>query len=58
MSKSNVEKLLQLRHGIFGTLNRVSGGSRVLVDLPVVAALEGLVAEEVDILVVDAGETL
>jgi uncharacterized protein (UPF0210 family) len=32
----------------------VAGDARVTVDLPVVAALEGLVAEEVDRLVLDA----
>lgn len=58
MCKSNVEKLLQLRHGVVGTLDRVSDGARVVVDLPIVAALESLVAKEVDVLVLDAGEAL
>lgn len=34
----------------------MSRGSRVLVDLIVVATLEGFVAEEVDLVVLDSGE--
>ena len=58
MYMSNVEKLLQSRHGILWPLDGVSDGSRVLIDLPVIAALEGLVAKKVNVLVVDAGEAL
>jgi len=36
----------------------MANGSFVVVNLPVVAALEALVAEEVDVLVLDAGQAL
>jgi hypothetical protein len=36
----------------------MANGSFVVVNLPVVAALEALVAEEVDVLVVDTGQAL
>ena len=51
---SEIEELFDLRHGIFWTLDSVTDGSRILVDLPVVSTLEGLVTEEVDILEVDS----
>jgi hypothetical protein len=39
---------VQLRHRIFGTSDGVTDGALVVVDLVVVAALKGLVAEEVN----------
>lgn len=44
----HVEQLLELYHGVGGTVDAVSDGARVLVDLVVVAALVGLVAKEVN----------
>lgn len=43
-----VKKLLQFGSGVGGTGDGMADGSRVGVDLVVVAALVGLVAEEVD----------
>lgn len=50
----DVEQLLQDAHGVLGALDRVADGPGVAVDLEVVAALKGLVAEEVDVLVGDS----
>jgi hypothetical protein len=43
-----VEGLLDLSHGLVGVLHGVADGPWVRVDLVVVTALKGLVAEEVD----------
>ena len=53
-----VEQLLQLSHGLLGAGHAVTDGARVLEDLVVVAALVGLVAEEVDGAVLDAADLL
>lgn len=50
----DVKQLLQDAHGILGALNSVANGPGVVENLPVVAALKCLVAEEVDVLVGDA----
>src|ERR1700761_4293602 len=52
--KSKIEELLELRDGVFWTLDGMTDGSGIFVDLPVVSAWESFVAEEVDVLVVDA----
>lgn len=54
----NPKHLLQLLHGVLGARHGVALGPRVAEDLVVVAALEGLVAEEVDRLVLDAARPL
>lgn len=51
-----VEKLLQLSNGLLRAGDAVTNGARVLEDLVVVAALVGLVAEEVDGAVLDAAD--
>jgi hypothetical protein len=51
---ADLEELPQLGHGFLGVLDRVADGARVLIDLVVVAAVECLVAEEVDLVVLDA----
>jgi hypothetical protein len=51
-------KLLQLLNGIIRVRNTVSNRSRIRVDLVVVAALVCLVAEEVDLGVLDAAGLL
>lgn len=53
-----VEQLLQLGDGLIRAGNTVANGARVLEDLVVVAALVGLVAEEVDGAVLDAADLL
>ena len=53
-SKSYVEELLELRHGVLWPFDGVANSPRVGVDLPVVSTLECLVTEEVDVLVLDA----
>jgi len=53
-----VEQLLQLSDGLLGAGHAVANGARVLEDLVVVAALVGLVAEEVDGPVLDAADLL
>lgn len=53
-----LEELLKLRHRILGPRDRVPDRPGVLVDLVVVAALERLVAEEVDRRVGDAPRLL
>jgi hypothetical protein len=53
-NESNIEQLLQLFHGVFGILDGVADGSRVLVNFPIVATGECLVAEEVNLLVLYA----
>ena len=55
---SKVEQLLQLSHGLLRAGHAVADGARVLEDLVVVAALVGLVAEEVDGAVLDAADLL
>lgn len=50
----NIKQLLELLHRILRVLDRVSDGSWVLVDLPIVAAFESLVAEEVNLVVFDS----
>ena len=49
-----IKQLPEFPHGVVWALHAVPRGSRVLVNLVVVAALVGLVAEEVDGCVVDA----
>ena len=51
---SQVKLLLDLLVAVVGSRDRVAHGAGVAEDLIVVAALEGLVAEEVDGLVLDA----
>lgn len=53
-----VKQLLQLSDSLLGASNAVANGARVLEDLVVVAALVGLVAEEVDGAVLDAADLL
>ena len=53
-----VEQLLQLSDGLLGAGDAVADGAGVLEDLVVVAALVGLVAEEVDGAVLDAADLL
>jgi hypothetical protein len=55
---SKVEQLLQLSNGLLRAGHAVANGARVLEDLVVVAALVGLVAEEVDGAVLDAADLL
>lgn len=51
---SQVKQLLDLLVAVVGPRNRVAYGAGVAVDFIIVAALEGLVTEEVDGLVLDA----
>lgn len=53
-----VKQLLEDAHGVIRTFDRVAGGGRVIEDFPVIATLEGLVAEEVDGFVLDAARPL
>lgn len=53
-----IEKLLQLLHGIIRTLDDVTNRSRVTVDLIVITSDKTLVTEEVDVLVFGAGDVL
>jgi hypothetical protein len=53
-----IEEFLDLAHGVFGTLDRVTNGAGVAVDLPVVATLIGLIAKEVNGVVADAAGLL
>jgi hypothetical protein len=53
-----VEQLLQLSHCLLRAGHTVAHSARVLEDLVVVAALVRLVAEEVDLGVLDAGDLL
>jgi len=53
-ASSQVEQLFQLRHRVFGVFHSVPNGSRIFEYFEIVAALECLVAEEVDGCVVDA----
>jgi hypothetical protein len=50
----DVEELLEDAHGIFRTGNRMADSSGIGVDLVVVAALESLIAKEVNVLVSNA----
>jgi hypothetical protein len=43
-----------LLHGILWVLDRVTDGSRIVIDLPVVTTLECCVTEEVDALVMNS----
>lgn len=56
--QSQVENLFEDPDSVLWPLDRVPNRPRIGVDLVVVATLESLVAEEVDVLVVDAGEVL
>lgn len=58
LDNSKVKSLLQLLHGVLWTIDRVTDSARVRKDLIIIAAGEALVAEEVDCLVVDAGDVL
>lgn len=49
-----VEKFFQNLHGFLRALDGVANGSLVAEDLVIVAALEGLVSEEMDVLVGDS----
>ena len=53
-----IENLLELGHGVVGALDRVANSAGVDVDLVVIAALKGLVAKEVDGVVLDAARLL
>jgi hypothetical protein len=55
---SQAEKLPQNLHGIFGPVDCVTNRSRIIVDLVVIAAFEALVPKEMDVLVLDAGQSL
>jgi hypothetical protein len=55
--QSNIEELLQLLYGIVWVLDRVTDGSRIVIDLPVIAPLVCCVTEEVDVLVMDSRES-
>ncbi len=57
-SRSDAEQLLQLPHGVLGPGDGVADRPGVAEDLVVVAALGGLVAEEVDGRVLDAARPL
>jgi len=54
----DAERLLEDANGVLRVLDRVPDRPLVAVDLPIVAALERLVAKEVDVLVLDAGHVL
>lgn len=56
--RSKIKELLQLLHGIIRALNGVTNGAGVLIDFMVIAAHEALVTEEVDVLVLSAGDIL
>lgn len=49
-----IKQLLENANRILGRLDSMANGARIAVDFPVVAALKGLVAEEVDVLVCDS----
>ena len=55
-SRSELEQLSQLFHGVFRILHAVTNGSTVFVDLEVVTSFECLVTEEVDICILDSTE--
>ena len=54
---SQVEKLPQHRHGILRSLDGVTRRPRIAVDFVVIPTLEALVSEEMDGLVMDAGQS-
>lgn len=56
--KSNVEEFFDLFQTVLRVFDGVADRSRIVVDLPVVTALEAFVAEKVNVLVVDAGQSL
>jgi hypothetical protein len=58
LTASEVKQLPEDAHRLVGVLDGVANGAGVAVNLPVVAALEGLVAEEVNRLVLDAARLL
>ena len=51
---SEIKELLDDTHGVLGSGNRMTDSSGVGVDFVIVAALEGLVTKEVDVLVGNA----
>jgi hypothetical protein len=53
-----IKDLLKLLHSIIGIHNRVADCAGILINLVVVTSDETLVAEEVDVLVIGAGELL
>lgn len=55
---SKIKKLLQLFHGVIRTIDGVTNSARVLIDLMVIAADEAFVTEEVNVLVLGAGDVL
>lgn len=55
---SYLKHLLQDGHCLIGILHRVSSRSGIIVDLVVVSTLEGLITEEVNMLVVESTESL
>ncbi len=57
-AQSQVKDLPQNLHSMLGPVYCVASRARVVVDLIVISTFEGLVAEEVDRLVVNARETL
>ena len=58
LSDSELEKLLDYPQCLFRILDSMPNRPLVVVDLPVVASRKGFVTEEVDILVVNARQTL
>lgn len=54
LSDLEIEELFEDAHGVFWTSDRVANGALISVDLVVVTTLEGLVAEEVNVLVGNA----
>lgn len=57
-SNSELEDLLQLLHRVIGVLNCMTNCPLVLEDLIVVTTFEGLVAEEMNRLIIDAADIL
>lgn len=57
-SHLKIKDLLKLLHSVIGIHNRVADCAGVLVNLVVVTSDETLVAEEVDVLVIGAGDIL
>lgn len=58
LGHSHLKHLLQNRHGLIRILDRVSRRPRILIDFIIVATLECLVSEEMDVLVIDARQVL
>lgn len=57
-SHLQVKQLLELVHGILGAVDSMSNGAGIFINLIVVTANEGLVAEEVNCAVFDARDAL